>query len=342
MARVTSSSSDSRLDRVRSVLRLHLRELSARRPAIYWADLLTSAALGWSALVLGCIAASRADIAALPLFVVAVLALYRASSFMHEIAHMRTAVRGFDVAWNALIGVPLLFPSLLYTGVHTTHHAREVFGTDRDPEYANLEGAAQHARVLGAFLFVPVVLLLRWLVVGPLSLVHPTARRFVVERLSSFAGNAAYRRPAPRGRERTMWIVLELACFAWSLVIVIAIAWGAIPLAAIAFVSGIAVTVAVLHALRSFGTHRFEDHGKQRTFEEQFLESINVTGHPIWTELWAPVGLRYHALHHIAPGVPYHALGELHARLLAALPADDSYRSVTYARWKDVFEHRPA
>ena len=31
--------------------------------------------------------------------------------------------------------------------------------------------------------------------------------------------------------------------------------------------------------------------------------------------LWAPVGLRYHALHHLMPSMPYHSLGEAHRRL---------------------------
>ena len=48
-----------------------------------------------------------------------------------------------------------------------------------------------------------------------------------------------------------------------------------------------------------------------------------------WTELWAPVGLRYHALHHYFPGVPYHNLPRAHHRMVDALPADSVYRAVT-------------
>jgi fatty acid desaturase len=38
------------------------------------------------------------------------------------------------------------------------------------------------------------------------------------------------------------------------------------------------------------------------------------------------VGLRYHALHHLFPSLPYHSLGIAHRRLMAQLPADSPYR----------------
>ena len=46
--------------------------------------------------------------------------------------------------------------------------------------------------------------------------------------------------------------------------------------------------------------------------------------------LWAPVGLRYHALHHLLPGVPYHNLGEAHRRIASALDAKSLYFSANY------------
>ena len=41
--------------------------------------------------------------------------------------------------------------------------------------------------------------------------------------------------------------------------------------------------------------------------------------------LVAPVGLRYHALHHWIPSLPYHNLGRAHRRLVTALTADAPY-----------------
>ena len=45
-------------------------------------------------------------------------------------------------------------------------------------------------------------------------------------------------------------------------------------------------------------------------FAEQYLDSINVPGNLFITALWAPVGLRYHATHHLFPNMPYHNLGK--------------------------------
>ena len=46
--------------------------------------------------------------------------------------------------------------------------------------------------------------------------------------------------------------------------------------------------------------------------------------------LWAPVGLRYHALHHLLPGVPYHHLGEAHRRISALVETDSPYHKASY------------
>ena len=85
-------------------------------------DLLLSAGIGWMAFAA---AASRPLFPAL--FVcaaVSVFALYRGLCFLHEISHIkRNAVRGFETAWNLLIGFPLLMPSFVYVGVHQSHHS---------------------------------------------------------------------------------------------------------------------------------------------------------------------------------------------------------------------------
>ena len=65
----------------------------------------------------------------------------------------------------------------------------------------------------------------------------------------------------------------------------------------------------------------------------QLLDSCTIApkgglGGPIGAlvrALWAPVGLRYHALHHWIPSLPYHNLGRAHRLLLTALTPDAPY-----------------
>ena len=66
--------------------------------------------------------------------------------------------------------------------------------------------------------------------------------------------------------------------------------------------------------------------GGEVTFLDQLLDSINYPRHPVLSSLWAPVGLRFHALHHLFPSLPYHNLAKAHQRLMAELPADSPYR----------------
>jgi fatty acid desaturase len=84
--------------------------------------------------------------------------------------------------------------------------------------------------------------------------------------------------------------------------------------------------VVMINNIRTLGAHRFTNDGRELTFVEQLLDSVNYPRFSIVAELWGPVGLRYHALHHLFPSLPYHNLGRAHARLMAELPDDSPYR----------------
>ncbi len=178
-----------------------IRAIPARwfRPnrAIYWTDLLASAAIGWAAFGAAVAAAGRTRAA---LLAVGALALYRAVLFIHEITHLaRRDVPGFRPAWNAVVGVPLLLPSFLYEGVHTDHHRQHGYGTRADPEYVPFSRRPPSliAGFAVASLLLPVALAVRFGVLAPLSWVVPPLRRVVVERASALVINHEYVRRAP-------------------------------------------------------------------------------------------------------------------------------------------------
>src|SRR5262245_24425116 len=78
-------------------------------PALYWADLILSAAIGWGALVTAGVSVGGPRLAWLA---VATIGLYRAVIFIHELTHLTPReLPGFTTAWTLLVGIPMLVPS---------------------------------------------------------------------------------------------------------------------------------------------------------------------------------------------------------------------------------------
>ena len=86
----------------------------------------------------------------------------------------------------------------------------------------------------------------------------------------------------------------------------------------------------VINQLRTLVAHLWENEGEAMTVTAQYLDSVNVPPPGALPALWAPVGLRYHALHHLLPSVPYHSLGQAHARLMTTLDMDSPYHKGNY------------
>ena len=307
------------------------RDLVKPRPGIYWADLIGSAAVGYAALAVAVVAGSTA--LAVVAAIVAVLALYRGMSMIHELTHIRhAALPGFRAGWNALIGVPMMIPSFMYEGVHNLHHAKTRYGTAEDPEYLPL--ALMKPWTLPVFILVsalaPVGLLIRFAVLAPLSALLPALRGAVVARYSALSINPHFRRRAPQGEEKARWDRLEAATAVWAIALIAATATGVLPLKAFLIFLAVGSGVALINQVRTLVAHLWENEGEVMTVTAQYLDSVNVPPPALLPVLWAPIGLRYHALHHLLPGVPYHALGEAHRRVAAALEPGSPYHKASY------------
>ena len=306
----------NRLDPIPGALRRLVSDLSHRKMWIYWTDFLTSLFAGYLAFVLFPLARPftlRAGLA----FAVSVFALYRAVIFIHEIAHMpRYEFIAFRLTWNLLCGIPLLVPSFLYE-MHYQHHSRQTYGSADDGEYlsfARLPRRVAVLYVLVSFLAAPV-LVARFLVLAPLRWIYPRLNRFVLTRASALAIDGEYVRPLEPGRIPWRWVLQEAACFAWCALIGGLTLSGHIPAGRLLEAAAVVTTVVLINSLRTLGAHRYHGSGEPMSFAEQVRDSNDFPS--VLAELWAPVGLRYHAMHHLFPQLPYHALPEARRRVLA-------------------------
>lgn len=328
-----------------------LKDLTSARPAVYWADFLFSITLGWGAFYTTLqmpTGSWQQGIA----FIVTSLALYRAVLFIHELAHRKRDQFGrFRLVWNLLCGFPLMVPAFLYTRVHIDHHSLKSYGTPEDGEYVPF-GAQSPIHIIIFMLLIPITPLLfplRFLVVAPLSLLHPKLRLLVWQHFSSLTIDFAYIRPplAPWEGDSAWWE--ELLTSLYAITIAVLLFTGVLPMSVLYLWYLAVFMVFVLNSLRTLAAHAYRHNGNDAMgIAAQFLDSVNVPGNPITTGLWAPVGLRYHATHHLNPAIPYHNLGTAHRRLSAELKDNRIYLQASRSGlwdavsrlWKDAANHQ--
>lgn len=305
-----------------------VRDLMAPRMPVYWADLVLSASVGWGALAVA-VVLSPVSLPGLAAIVVAALALYRASLFIHELVHFRSRshIRLFGIGWNALVGVWLLIPYFMYES-HSEHHSKRLYGTDLDGEYVPFARLSrwEFVKVAASAVASPVLGPIRFGVLAPVSWLIPGTRPWVYARASTIKLDLEYRGKPPKPSRRRSWLLQEACAFlaVWS-VAVATISGVLNPNALLAWYLTL-TGVALLDTARLLGAHRYLGKESDASLVLQMIDTINYPSSRVAGTLWGPVGLRMHALHHLMPALPYHAYREAHARLVAALPADSAYR----------------
>jgi fatty acid desaturase len=313
-----------------------VRDLFTPKPTIYWADFLTTIVTGHT---------TAAAVRHLPqwlgesnsailcvqafCFIVSCLLYYRAALFIHELVHLpQNKFRGFRLAWNLLCGIPFMIPSFVYY-THIDHHRRKYFGTQHDGEYLplGLHGWGYIAAYLALCPLIPIAGVVRFAILTPLTWVHPTIRKWVLRNASSMVMDPTYLRPLPTAETlKTIRLQESLCCLFCYGVLVFAYVCNRPLLSFLVQAYATGVCIVMLNALRTMGAHRWWHEGEELTFVEQMLDSVTIADNVFVSEIWGPVGTRYHALHHLFPSMPYHSMPEAHRRLMAHLPADSPYR----------------
>jgi fatty acid desaturase len=329
--------------------RLIARRFTKADPKIYWPDFLISAAIGWSAFA-GAVFAAPLSAVQFALIIVSAFAHLRAVLFTHELAHIKRGTFGkFRLVWNAISGIPFLIPSYSYTGVHIDHHRPGVYGSTRDGEYVSF-GAGKPWRTVGYVLLsfvLPPLLLARFIILTPLSYIIRPLRSLIWRRLSSLAIDLNYDRHPQNKDDDETWALQEFATSGFVISVAALIIAGVLPLAVFFVWYAVTATILVINSVRTLGAHAYRYSGDVSVAKtDEFLDSVNVPSNDPLSKLIAPVGLRYHATHHLFPATPYHHLPKLHEALASELSDTSVYLTTSrtsYAHalrrlWHDAAE----
>ncbi|WP_197524619.1 fatty acid desaturase family protein [Botrimarina hoheduenensis] len=310
------------------------------KPWVYWTDLVLSwsgAMVTFKAVQIGSLGVPLRVLA----FVVSCLLLYRCALFIHELAHLpQREFRAFRFVWNLLCGIPMLIPTFVYQ-THLDHHRRKHYGTNHDGEYLPLlNRPVWHAiGYVAQSLVIPLLAIIRFGLLTPLTWISGPTRDWVHRHASSMIIDPRYLRPLPSRKALRGIRYQELGCFLFLAAMTFGVVrslygQGFLDPWFLPQLYATAVAIVTLNAVRTLGAHRYvndadANHDRPMTFVEQLLDSVNYPNHAWASILWGPIGTRYHALHHLFPSLPYHALETAHRRLMAGLPADSPYRKTT-------------
>ncbi len=337
------ASSERWLSDVRATLRDSGRDFFHPSAWRYWIDFFGCLIPAYvaSAIFLGATMGSWQQLLSYP---VALFFLYRLGSLVHEVCHLKHGeMNAYKLAWNLLAGIIIFSPSPFFTRHHRDHHSTHYFGTTDDPEY--FLSMYHRGNVLGIFMLIgkmlitPLVVFLRFLLVPLIWLVHGWREWTLVHASSlSMALNPSYERKLNPVDRRNIAIV-EWLCWVRATQILVVIALGITDWTRLPLLYSLGFGVLCMNTLRLAGDHHGHSHGDAVSMADHILDSCNYTGRDAMTAILFPFSIRYHALHHIFPSLPYHNLAAAHRYLIQTLEPTSPYRSLDRNGWWAVAKH---
>jgi fatty acid desaturase len=145
----------------------------------------------------------------------------------------------------------------------------------------------------------------------------PSLRKWVLEHWSSFVIDLSYRRTIRSQDPLFWWGAMEIACHLRAVVLVYVLVSGVEPWYNALLIWSLASTILLMNHVRTLAAHRYRSEGETMTLEGQMLDSIDISACDLITLILCPVGLRFHAMHHMFPGMPYHNGASTAARSVA-------------------------
>ena len=227
-----------------------------------------------------------------------------------------------------------MIPTFLYQSVHYDHHKQNFYGTKKDGEYFPFASKEKRFIVLyiGFSFLIPLVFLFRFIALTPLSYLHSGLREFLIQNISSLNIDLNYQRPKSTLAQTKDWRIQELLACVYGISFMGLIIFKFIPAKALFMWYCLVASVFLVNSIRTLAAHRYKNANEDElSFTDQMLDSINNPGNRWITPLWAPVGLRFHATHHLFPDLPYHALGKAHRRLLENLGENSLYGETVHS-----------
>jgi fatty acid desaturase len=307
-------------------------------PVRYWFDFLLSVSIAYTAASLFVVLplGSWQQLACYP---IAIFWLYRLGSLIHEVCHLNhREMRVFKVTWNLVVGVMTLAPSPFFTRHHRDHHSQRMYGSPQDPEYiVNVFRPGSAASLLlyaGLVVAFPLIVFLRFFF-SPLTFLTPRLREWTLRHACALTMNWRYER---RLNAFDRWAVttVELLCWLRAVMIPLMVVVGAAHWTRLPLLYSLAVGTLMLNQMRLLADHHFVSDGEPFELDAHIRDSCNFTGRDFFTWLFFPFSIRYHALHHLFPTMPYHNLKAAHQYLTRRLPADSPYHTLDQQSWWPV------
>ncbi|MDR3501698.1 MAG: fatty acid desaturase [Legionella sp.] len=311
-------------DEMSEYYRSHMQHLKKINKTIYWLDLFLTALFAWTLFVLAC--QTKNMFLSIVFLGMSSIFFYRGLSFVHEVTHHAPHIKGYRVAWNLLFGMAFLYPSYVYEN-HLLHHRMDHYGSSKDAEYFII-----NKKLSGLFRFLfwgqfvmPAKLIIRSLIF-PLVFISEKFSNFYEMHLCGFYLNPEYEKKPLSKRIKKNLYKEDLRCTLFAYMILGLIFAHQLPAYIILYWYSAAFILSFINSIRVVVcTHNY-NYLSPRDRAEQIIDTFTLDKGLILPGLIAPIGLRYHALHHLFPGIPYHSLGKAHRMVCEAFPNNTAYK----------------